>query len=131
MKSFFADTFYFQARFNPRDEYHERVLAWSREHSMPLVTTELVIIELANRLAQSRFRGLMRNFHLLLRKTTTVVPINAMRMEAAWAMYYQHDDKNWSLTDCFSFLVMREKGLTTALTSDRHFRQAGFQTVFD
>jgi predicted nucleic acid-binding protein len=130
MKSFFADTFYFQARFNPRDEYHERVLAWSRECSAPLITTELVIIELANGLARSRFRGLMRDFHLLLRKTTTIVPVSTLRMESAWALYYQHDDKNWSLTDCFSFLVMREKGLAAALTNDHHFRQAGFQAVF-
>jgi predicted nucleic acid-binding protein len=35
----------------------------------------------------------------------------------------------WSLTDCTSFLVMRDAGLTDALTTDEHFRQAGFRAV--
>jgi len=130
MKPLFADTFYFQARFNPRDEHHERVLIWSRECSAPIVTTELVLIELANGMARSRFRYLMRDFHLLLRKTAEIAPMTIARMDAAWALYYQHDDKSWSLTDCFSFVVMRERGLATALTNDRHFRQAGFEAVF-
>jgi hypothetical protein len=38
-------------------------------------------------------------------------------------------DKNWSLTDCASFLIMEEERLAAALTHDRHFTQAGFQTL--
>jgi predicted nucleic acid-binding protein len=42
------------------------------------------------------------------------------------SLYRQHADKAWSLTDCISFAVMREKRLTEAFTSDQHFQQAGF-----
>ena len=40
--------------------------------------------------------------------------------------YQQRPDKEWGLTDCISFLVMSDRGLTAALTADRHFAQAGF-----
>jgi len=130
MKPFFADTFYFQARVNARDEYHETVLAWSRECSGPIVTTELVLIELANSLARSRYRALMRDFYALLRRTCRIEPASSPNLAAAWRLYQQHDDKAWSLTDCFSFAVMRELDLCAALTNDHHFRQAGFETVF-
>jgi predicted nucleic acid-binding protein len=33
------------------------------------------------------------------------------------------------MTDCISFAVMRQEGLTEALTTDRHFEQAGFRVV--
>ena len=41
-------------------------------------------------------------------------------------LYVARPDKDWSLTDCISFVVMRERGITEALTGDRHFEQAGF-----
>jgi hypothetical protein len=41
-------------------------------------------------------------------------------------LYRQRADKDWSLTDCISFVVMRQRGLTEALTGDHHFEQAGF-----
>jgi hypothetical protein len=41
-------------------------------------------------------------------------------------LYHQHADKEWTLTDCTSFVVMREREITKALTADHHFEQAGF-----
>jgi predicted nucleic acid-binding protein len=46
--------------------------------------------------------------------------------EEAQSFYDQHRDKQWTLTDCTSFIIMRERGITEALTGDRHFEQAGF-----
>jgi predicted nucleic acid-binding protein len=45
------------------------------------------------------------------------------------ALYGARPDKEWGLTDCISFVVMEERGLTLALTTDRHFEQAGFQSA--
>ncbi len=130
MTPLFADTFYFQARLNRHDQYHERVLAWTQSHTAPLVTTDLVLVELANSLAGSHFRPLVRDYFSLLRHTATVVPANRARLEKALALYCQHDDKAWSLTDCLSFVAMHERGITAALTGDHHFVQAGFTAVF-
>ena len=44
----------------------------------------------------------------------------------AWKLFEDRLDKTWSLVDCASFVVMEERGLTEALTTDRHFKQAGF-----
>jgi len=130
MDSLFADTYYFQARVNRHDQHHARVLAWSQAHTAPLVTTELVLVELANSLAASRFRPLVQDYFGLLRQQIHVVPASRARLENALRLYHQHDDKRWSLTDCLSFVVMRERRITEALTGDHHFMQAGFVAVF-
>ena len=56
-----------------------------------------------------------------------VVPFQPELNEAAIALSRSRADKNWSLTDCLSFTVMERHGLTDALTTDRHFEQAGFR----
>jgi predicted nucleic acid-binding protein len=44
-------------------------------------------------------------------------------------LYAERPDKDWSLTDCISFVVMRHQGVTQALTGDHHFEQAGFTAL--
>jgi predicted nucleic acid-binding protein len=56
----------------------------------------------------------------------TVVHVDAVLDEAAWALLRSRPDKGWSLTDCVSFELMRGRGIREALTTDRHFEQAGF-----
>lgn len=55
--------------------------------------------------------------------------IDASRAEKARALFFRHRDKDYSFTDCTSFVVMRELRLKDVLTTDRHFRQAGFQPL--
>ena len=47
----------------------------------------------------------------------------------AFALFEARTDKEWGMTDCISFTVMQERGLLDALTSDDHFRQAGFRAL--
>jgi hypothetical protein len=47
-------------------------------------------------------------------------------LERGWALYADRPDKYWSLTDCISFVVMKDHQITEALTGDHHFEQAGF-----
>ncbi len=49
--------------------------------------------------------------------------------KAGVAFYAMRPNKDWSLTDCISFHVMRDRGIREALTGDHHFEQAGFKTL--
>lgn len=55
--------------------------------------------------------------------------VDSDRFERARGLFFQHRDKQFSFTDCTSFVVMRELRVTHALTTDKHFRQAGFQLL--
>ena len=58
-----------------------------------------------------------------------IVSVDAALFERALALYGERMDKEWGLTDCLSFVVMQERNLTQALTTDRHFSQAGFANL--
>jgi len=132
MSLVFADAFYFVARLNRRDQHHERVVAFSREFRSQILTTDWVLMEVADALAKSECRSRIRDFTLHLRQASgcEVVPTSRDWLDRALELYQQHKDKEWTLTDCVSFVVMRERGITEALTEDRHFVQAGFTVLF-
>ena len=56
----------------------------------------------------------------------TVVHVDSDMDREAWVLLESRSDQAWSLVDCASFIVMRHRGITEALTSDHHFEQAGF-----
>jgi predicted nucleic acid-binding protein len=94
------------------------------------LVTDGVLLEMGNALAR-RFRPaairLIEQF--LASSQVEIVYMTPSLFASALALYKQMDDKQWSLVDCLSFVVMREHGITAALTSDRHFIQAGFQAL--
>ena len=64
--------------------------------------------------------------NLLLSPTIELVHIDENLFFEGWTMFQKYQDKRYSLTDCTSFLVMKQKNLDIALTFDKHFSQAGF-----
>ncbi|MCI0540961.1 MAG: hypothetical protein L0Z50_37650 [Verrucomicrobiales bacterium] len=58
-----------------------------------------------------------------------VVAASSELLKRGWVLYHGRPDKEWQLTDCVSFVVMEEEGITDALTGDRHFEQAGFKAL--
>lgn len=130
----FLDTAYVYALVNTRDQWHERAVRWEQRlaaERRPLVTTEFVLMEIGDGLAAVRFRthGVRVIQALQASPLMEIVPASASLFAAALALYRVRTDKNWGLTDCTSFLVMRDRGLSEALTGDDHFRQAGFRAL--
>jgi len=124
----FADAFYFFAILNSCDPAHEKVVAYSDEHAGILVTTTWILTEVADGLARVENR---QSFLQLLEElaadpSSKIIPATQELFERGVSLYSTRRDKPWSLTDCISFVVMRDEGIMMALTGDRHFEQAGF-----
>ena len=128
MKSVFADTFYFFALLNTRDEAHAKAIAFSQAFQGRMVTTDWVLTEVADGLAKPPRRSVFGPLRedLLANPAVTVVDCSKELLSAGIEMYVRRPDKEWSLTDCISFVVMGQQGTTEALTGDHHFAQAGF-----
>lgn len=115
----FLDTMYVVALVNENDEYHERASELSEKYeNSAFVTTDGVLLEIANVLA--------RNYK---EQAVEIIHINPTLFEQAFEHYRTYLDKTWSLVDCISFEVMKEKKLSDALTGDKHFEQAGFNRL--
>jgi uncharacterized protein len=95
-----------------------------------LITTELVLIEFLNYFcsygAQTRQVGANTVRAILRNRNMEVILHTHELFLMGLALYVERLDKGYSLTDCISMVVMREKNLTDVLTHDRHFIQEGF-----
>jgi hypothetical protein len=131
MTAVFADTFYFLAIINARDAAHEKAIEFSELREDVIVTTAWVLTELGDALCDSsRRRAFQRVVDGLKADSgTLIVPPSRSLFERGIELYNARDDKDWSLTDCISFIVMEEHGIEEALTGDRHFEQAGFRAL--
>jgi uncharacterized protein len=131
MKVIFADTFYFLALLNARDAAHGQAVAASRSPGLVLTTTEFVLMELADALCKPGQREEVLALWNVVQtdRAFRLVLATSELIERGRRLYRERPDKEWSLTDCVSFVVMHEQGLSEALTGDHHFVQAGFTTL--
>jgi predicted nucleic acid-binding protein len=133
MTEVFADTGYWIGLLNRRDHLHGKVVEVMRGlRATRVVTSEMVFTEFLNGASdddnlRSVAAGLVEQVRELGR--VTVLPQTTEQFDAALQRYRKSSDKSWSLTDCASFLIMEERGIQAALTHDRHFAQAGFETL--
>jgi len=131
MKAVFADTSFFLAALNPDDELHDLAIALSRETAAPRLTTGFVLLEVANAMRRGVQRAQFAEFLTRLKghPRARIVPVSQKLFERGYDLFKSRKDKEWSLTDCISFIVMSDAGLSEALTHDRHFEQAGFAAL--
>jgi len=127
----FADTYYYLALLNEGDEEHARVVAWTAQFDGRIVTTDAVLTEVADGFSRGAGRTaavrLIRD--LLHDPEVKVTEVTRALFEQGLDLYDKRPDKEWSLTDCISFVVMEREQIEQALTADHHFRQAGFTAL--
>ncbi|MDY0165460.1 MAG: PIN domain-containing protein [Thermoguttaceae bacterium] len=131
MKPVFVDTVYYLALTNPRDQYAKAAIRFTSEFSGVFVTTAWVLAEVANSLTRGPDRSLFYELYrdLVQDRCVTIVPADDDLFQEAIGFFADRPDKEWSLTDCISFLIMQKRGLTDALTADHHFEQTGFKVL--
>ncbi|MHB8763533.1 MAG: type II toxin-antitoxin system VapC family toxin [Deferrisomatales bacterium] len=116
------------------DRHHAEALHLAdriQREGQRLVTTRAVALEIGNALARARYRpaGVVLLASLDRDPCVVVVPCTEELYERALALYRSRSDKEWGITDCLSFVVMEDRGITEALTTDEHFAQAGFSVL--
>ena len=131
MTKVFVDTAAWIALLNVRDTLHlqaNQVMDRLLRLKTPLVTTEFVLLEVADALCATNSRSKTVAFINSLRvlDSVEIIPVSQKLLDEGWTLYSQRADKDWGLTDCISFVVMTQEGMSQAFTSDRHFEQAGF-----
>ena len=127
MTTFLADTSFFVAYLNPREDCHAAAVEWMTASTERIVTTEWVLAELGNYLAQGPNRRLFGSLvrALSAEERVEIVPADHQSFVDALSLYVRRADKSWSFTDCASFRLMKAREIKDALTTDHHFEQAG------
>jgi predicted nucleic acid-binding protein len=134
MKETFADTSHFVTVLHPSDQLHEKAVAVEKSLiATRLVTTDFVLIEVLNYFSefQEYFKArIARAVKVILSESKTQI-IECSRKEflKGFIFYNLRLDKGYSLTDCVSMNVMRERNISEILTNDDHFEQEGFRIL--
>jgi len=101
-----------------------------------IVTTDAVLTEVVNTFSTVAWRPVAISVMGALEDSiqtgdAEVIHVDRALWQRGWQLFCGRSDKGWSLTDCISFIVMRDRNLTRVFTSDHHFRQAGFEALID
>jgi predicted nucleic acid-binding protein len=133
MPEVFADTSGWGSLVDPTQPFHAPaaiLYRQAREQGHKVVTTNYILTELIALLTSP----------LRIPRSATVAFIDGLKTSpyvevvhidlaldgAAWQLLKKRPDKEWSLVDCASFVLMQQRGILEALTTDHHFEQAGF-----
>jgi predicted nucleic acid-binding protein len=127
----FADTNFLVALLNPKDQWHSIAKETAGALDESVVTTMWVLVELGDALSVGTNRDLFLEFidELSEQSEWETVPASPDWFAQGLELFRSRTDKKWSLTDCISFAVMRQRGIADALTHDHHFEQAGFRIL--
>lgn len=102
----------------------------ARQPNPKIITTNYIITELVALLTSPlRLKRTQIITFIQSLKTSPYLEILHIDSETdsqAWELLVNREDKQWSLVDCSSFIVMKQRSITDSLTSDHHFEQAGF-----
>jgi uncharacterized protein len=131
----FADTGFWVAQLLPDNALHPMAREWARKHakSSKIITSDFVLTEFLNYVSKfgtfTHNQAIQTCQHLYAAEEIVIITAHRTLLMDAMDLYRDFSDKQWSLTDCSSFVIMRERNITDALTHDHHFEQAGFKTL--
>lgn len=130
----FLDTSFAIALSSIRDRHHQKAVQLARQLEADrtrLITTEAILLEIGNALSKIQYRSSAIKLLESLESDPNVDIVLLTReiYYAAFDLFKQRTDKEWGLVDCVSFVVMQNRGITDALTTDNHFQQAGFRAL--
>ena len=133
MAVYLADTWYLVALFDPHDNHHARAQRIDRALAGALIATHDGIfsetLSYFSADGSSVRRRVVDFIRARQRDRTWFVARSSDLFNRALSLYSQRPDKEYSLVDCMSMTLMRERGITHVLTNDHHFRQEGFTVV--
>lgn len=132
MNEVFADTSGWASSFIKSEHDYakasELMRGWQQQNRRVVTTnyvlSELVVLFTRFRLDRERVLDYIKSIRS--NPLFEVVHIDKALDAEAWRLLENRLDKAWSLVDAVSFIVMKNRGITEALTTDRHFEQAGF-----
>lgn len=130
----FIDTWAWIALLNESDRRHDEAMSMMqvlRQQKKKLLTSEFVLMEVADALSAPAIRTKTFGFIGALRQNPVVqmTSLEQPILDEAWLLYGQRTDKEWGITDCTSFVIMKEQETRIAFTADHHFVQDGFQKL--
>jgi uncharacterized protein len=130
----FLDTSFIVALENRDDPVHGRAIEIDRQlmgEDCDLLLHWGILLEIGDGYARvgRREKGLVLLERFRREDGYRIAPLTESLLNEATILYENRSDKNWGLTDCVSFVLMQQEGVSEALTADVHFRQAGFQTL--
>jgi len=127
------DTSGFFALMDTRDPAHQKARRWigaQRGRARP-VTTEWIVGETCTLLVARKRPHLVARFLDYLEQSAALLVLNPDEalMASAKQLIRRQAEQGYSFVDCLSFCMMKERGIAQALTTDEHFRKAGFSAL--
>ena len=97
----------------------------------PLITTSFVFDEVVTffNTRKRHAKAVEVGNNLIQSTRVQIIHVDEALLYEGWEYLQKHRDKTYSLTDCISFVCMKDRGIKAALTFDRHFTQAGLQRL--
>jgi predicted nucleic acid-binding protein len=130
VKAVFADTSFFIALLDTDDDFHAPADLFSNRDRRPLLTTSAILLELGAPFRRAQDHpAFLAILHSLRAKHAEILHVDQALQESGTELFANRPDKDWSLVDCISFVLMNHRSLSDAATSDKHFEEAGFQAL--
>jgi predicted nucleic acid-binding protein len=133
MNAVFLDTVGLLALWDASDQWHpaaETAFVNLSREKVALTTTSFVLLECANAASRRPYRLAVGRLREQMESNNMLIFPAYMDWNQAWTDYRQGDAGKPGIVDYVSFAVMRRLGIQRAFTNDRHFKDAGFETMF-